>query len=76
MINNKQKICQAVKIVLISYKFNNYCSFAKEAEFDLLALDDNIKYQFPDQTGNIQTTEETLCYILKTTTVKALTPTY
>lgn len=38
--------------MLISYKFNNYCSFAKEAEFDLLALDDNIKYQFPDHYIN------------------------
>lgn len=34
--------------MLISYKFKNFCSFAEEAEFDLLAPGNKVKNRFPD----------------------------
>lgn len=41
--------------MLISYKFKNFCSFAEEAEFDLLAPGNKVKNRFPD---NYFSTEE------------------
>ncbi len=34
--------------MLISYKFKNFCSFAEEAEFGLLAPGNKVKNRFPD----------------------------
>lgn len=34
--------------MLLSYKFNNFCSFDKTAEFDLLAPNNKVKNRFPD----------------------------
>ncbi len=34
--------------MLISYRFRNFCSFAEEAEFDLLAPGNKVKNRFPD----------------------------
>ena len=34
--------------MLISYKFKNFCSFAQEAEFDLLAPANKVKNRFRD----------------------------
>lgn len=34
--------------MLIEYKFNNFCSFNSESEFDMIALGGKIKKRFPD----------------------------
>ena len=34
--------------MLLSYKFNNFCSFDENAEFELLAPSNKVKNRFPD----------------------------
>ena len=41
--------------MLISYRFKNFCSFAEEAEFDMMAPGNKVKHRFPD---NYVKTEE------------------
>ncbi|MBD5528184.1 MAG: ATP-binding protein [Lachnospiraceae bacterium] len=41
--------------MLISYKFKNFCSFAEEAEFDLLAPRNKVKSRFPDNYVETET---------------------
>lgn len=41
--------------MLISYKFRNFCSFAEEAEFDLLAPGNKVKSRFPDNYVETET---------------------
>lgn len=41
--------------MLISYRFKNFCSFAEEAEFDMMAPGNKVKHRFPD---NYVETEE------------------